>query len=51
MRAKLFERYYKLGFDHAIFKGKMGLKKPTKGIKRFYLGLIFILLVLGLIFF
>ena len=51
MKAKLFERHYKLGFDHAIFKGLMGLKKPTKGIKRFYLGLIFLLIVVSLIFF
>ncbi len=49
MRAKMFERYYKLGFDHLVFKNVMGLKKPKKGIRRFYLGLIAILLAIGLL--
>jgi hypothetical protein len=49
MKAKIYEKYYKLGFDHLMFKNIMGLKKPKKYIKRFYLGLIAIILVLGLL--
>ena len=41
MRAKLYEKYYKLGFDHCIFKDVMGLRKPNKVVKRFYYVLIF----------
>jgi hypothetical protein len=51
MKAKIYERHYKLGFDHLIFKEVMGLKKPRKGIKRFYFVLIFVLLFLGLLLF
>jgi hypothetical protein len=51
MKAKIYERHYKLGFDHLMFKGLMGLKKPTKGIKRFYFALLFVLLIIGLLLF
>lgn len=36
MRAKIYEEYYKLGFDHLIYKDVMGLGKPKKKIRRFY---------------
>lgn len=51
MRAKIYEKYYKLGFDHMMFKEVMGLKKPRKNIKRFYLSLIVIVLILALYLF
>lgn len=47
MRAKLFEQYYKLGFDHYIFKNIFGLNKPDKTVKRFYYLLILVMVVLG----
>ncbi|MBO6585402.1 MAG: hypothetical protein JJ953_04805 [Gracilimonas sp.] len=48
MRAKLYEKYYKLGFDHYIFKNIFGLHKPDKNVKRFYYVLIISALALGL---
>ena len=48
MRAKIYEKYYKLGFDHMMFKEVMGLKKPRKHTKRFYLSLIVVVLILTL---
>ena len=49
MRAKLYEKYYKLGFDHYIFKNIFGLHKPDKGIKRFYYTIIGLALIIGFI--
>lgn len=50
MKDKLFEPYYKRGFDHFIFKKLLNLKKPTKGAKIFYLFLIAITITLAMIF-
>lgn len=47
MRAKLYEKYYKLGFDHYIFKNVFGLHKPDKNVKRFYYALMFTALMVG----
>ena len=49
MRAKIYEKYYKLGFDHMMFKDIMGLKKPKKRTKTFYLILIVVLIAIGLL--
>lgn len=49
MNDKLFEPYYKLGFNHFINKKLMRLKKPKKEIQVFYLGLITVILSLALI--
>ena len=47
MRAKIYERYYKLGFDHFIYKQLLGLKKPKKPVRRFYYTLMLLILVLS----
>lgn len=47
MRAKIYERYYKLGFDHFIYKQLLGLKKPKKPVRRFYYTLMLLVLVLS----
>lgn len=47
MRAKLYEKYYKLGFDHYIFKNIFGLQRPDKNIKRFYYAVIAMVLMVG----
>lgn len=47
MKAKLYERYYKLGFSHFLFKNVLGLKKPSKEVKLFYVILITIILILA----
>jgi hypothetical protein len=47
MRAKLYEKYYKLGFDYYIFKNIFGLHKPDKKVKRFYYVLMFSVLMIG----
>jgi len=44
MRAKIYERYYKMGFDHFIYKRLLGLKKPKKEVRQFYYVLIFLIL-------
>lgn len=49
MRAKLYEQYYKLGFDHYIFKNLFGLNKPDKNVKRFYYTIMFVALAVGFI--
>lgn len=49
MRAKLYEKYYKLGFDHYIFKNIFGLDKPNKNIKRFYYAVIATALLIGFV--
>lgn len=49
MKDKMFERYYKRGFDHLMFKKYMGLKRPKKDTRLFYLTLIAVLLIVGLL--
>lgn len=49
MRAKIYERYYKLGFDHFIYKRLLGLKKPRKEVRQFYYVLIFLLLGISML--
>jgi hypothetical protein len=44
-----FEQFYKLGFDHLLFKKVMGLKKPKLREKLFYLTLISIMLFIGIL--
>lgn len=50
MKDKLFEPYYKRGFDHFIFKKLLNLKKPKKEAKLFYICLIALIISLALIF-
>lgn len=49
MRAKLYEKYYRLGFDYYINKNLLGLHKPDKNIKRFYYVVIATALMVGLV--
>jgi hypothetical protein len=49
MRAKIYEKYYKLGFDHFVFKQMLGLKKPKKAVRSFYYTLIFLILSISLL--
>lgn len=51
MKAKIYEKYYKLGFDHMMYKDIMGLKKPKTRTKTFYLILIVVLIAIGLLVF
>lgn len=44
-----FDQFYKLGFDHLLFKKVMGLKKPKLKEKLFYLTLISIMLFIGVL--
>lgn len=48
MRAKLYERYYKLGFSDDLFTS-LHLKKPKKKVKRFYYALMIVLLGIGML--
>ena len=50
MKDKLFEPYYKLGFNHFIYKKLMHLKKPQKETQRFYLTLITLILTISILF-
>ncbi|MFN1835174.1 hypothetical protein AB2B38_007930 [Balneola sp. MJW-20] len=47
MRAKLYEKYYKQGINHYLFKEYLGLKKPDESIKRFYYVLMLSMLLMG----
>jgi len=47
MSAKLFEKYYKRGFDHFIFKHVMGLHKPDIKTGVFYFLLIIAMFIIG----
>lgn len=47
MRADLYEKYYKRGLNHYLFKNIFGLHRPDKAIKRFYYAIIFFVLVIG----
>lgn len=49
MKDKLFEPYYKLGFDHFVFKNLLHLKKPKKQVQRFYLSLIILILTISIL--
>lgn len=48
MKTKLYDKYYKLGFDHFMFKKVMGLHKPDKSITIFYSGVIVLTIVFGM---
>lgn len=50
MKDKLFEPYYKLGFDHFVFKKLLHLKRPGREIQRFYFTLITLILATSIIF-
>ena len=50
MKDKLFEPYYKRGFDHFIFKKLLNLKSPKKEAKIFYILIITLILSLALLF-
>lgn len=50
MKAVLFEKYYKLGFSHFVFKKVLGLKKPSSLLRWFYLGVMTLIAVLAQIF-
>ncbi len=47
MRAQLFEKYYKRGINHYLFKNFFGLHKPDRYIKRFYYALIIAIVIVG----
>ncbi len=42
-----YKNLYKLGFSHLIFKDILGLKKPSKPLRWFYVALIFGILLLA----
>ncbi|NGP75869.1 hypothetical protein G3570_04440 [Balneolaceae bacterium YR4-1] len=50
MKDKLYEQYYKRGFDHFIFKKVLNLKSPKKEAKLFYISVISLILLLALLF-
>lgn len=50
MRAKMYEKYYKMGLSHDLFK-TMHLKKPKKRVKTFYYLLMLIVILLASFFF
>ncbi len=50
MRAKMYEKYYKMGLSHDLFK-TMHLKKPKKRIKTFYYLLMVVILSVALMLF
>lgn len=50
MKDKLFEPYYKKGFDHFIFKKVLKLKRPKREAIIFYFFLIALIISLALIF-
>lgn len=49
-RFKTYDQFYKLGFDHFIYKRLMGLKKPKLRQHIFYMTLITMMIVAGSIF-
>lgn len=49
MKDKLFEPYYKKGFDHFIFKKVLKLKSPSDEVRIFYLVLIAIILTMAIL--
>lgn len=51
MRAKLYEKHYKKGLNHFMFKNVIGLSKPDKKVKRFYYALIVAIVVIGILAF
>lgn len=50
MKDKLFEPYYKRGFDHFVFKKLLHLKRPGKEAQLFYFGLIALILSVSILF-
>lgn len=49
-RDKLFEPYYKLGFNHFIYKNILGLRRPDGSTLRFYTFLIGLILTIAILF-
>lgn len=49
MRAQLYEKYYKRGISHYLYKHVLGLHKPDKAIKRFYYVVIASMMAVGLL--
>jgi hypothetical protein len=45
MRAKMYEKYYKRGFNHLMFKEVFHLKKPKTETKIMYIGILFVIVV------
>lgn len=50
MKDKLFEPYYKQGFDHFVFKKLLHLRKPGKETQIFYLTLIAVIISISFLF-
>lgn len=50
MRAKMYEKYYKMGLSNDLFK-TMHLKKPKKRVKTFYYLLMIVILAIALLLF
>lgn len=48
-RDKLFEPYYKLGFNHFINKNILGLKRTKTLTQRFYFTLIILILSISML--
>lgn len=46
-KIKSYEEFYKLGFDHMIYKKIMGLKKPKIRQHIFYMSLIIGIVVIN----
>jgi len=41
----MYEKYYKRGFNHLMFKQVFGLKKPKTETKIMYIGILLIIVV------
>jgi hypothetical protein len=50
MRAKLYEKHYKNGLNHMIYKEVLHLKKPKKDVQMFYLAILVIAIAAAFIF-
>jgi hypothetical protein len=50
MKAKMYEKYYKKGLNHMMFKEVLHLKKPKKDVKIFYLIILVLVIVAALLF-
>ena len=50
MKDKLFDPYYKRGFDHFVFKKLLRLKRPKTATQIFYLSLITAIITVAIIF-
>lgn len=45
MRAKMYEKYYKRGFNHLMFKEVFHLKKPKTETKIMYISILLVIVV------